>query len=330
MISNYGKAPDIIYKDTPIKDSYSLKDIDNNFIAFTSIDNILYIIYTNKSNSIVLYNLIDNKKINEIKNAHQKKILSFKYYFDNINKRDLIISSSGISDVVKIWDVQKLECIFTFSEMISACFLKEKNDIFIAGCKDEKIIIFNLNGNIIKEIQSYKYSENYIDNYIDSYYDNKLLLNYIIITSNDRNIISYDYEKNKILWEYSDGNCLIYSRSIAIVDDNEILKLISACWTGTIRIWNFRSSELLSTIKVSYEHICGICLWDSRYLFVGCGDKKLKLIDLKSYKKLNEFEGHNDYVMAIKKIIHPRFGECLLTQGYIFGNIKLWIIQDEK
>lgn len=317
MMDYYNEPPIIIRTiDTPIIDSYSFSDTDNHFVAFKSIDNILCVIYTNKRRSIILYNLIDKKKISEIKNAHDEKIDYIKYYFDSINKRDLFISGAKL---VKLWNANKLECLFVFGDMNSACFLREKNDIFIVGCK-ENIIVFDLDGNTEKIINSIKYTQFEVD----SYYDNKLLQNYII-TSNKNSIISYDYEKNKELWEYRDEGFNIYSRSIAITDDNEMLKLISASWIGIIRIWNFRSGELISKIKVSNDHTCGICLWDSRYLFLGNGDKKLKLIDLKSYKIINEFEDHEDYVITIKKIIHPQFGECLLTQGYFAGKIKLWI-----
>ena len=62
-----------------------------NFSAFKSINNIIYIIYANINKSIISYNLIENKKINEIINAHENEITGFRYYLDKINKRDLII-----------------------------------------------------------------------------------------------------------------------------------------------------------------------------------------------------------------------------------------------
>ena len=50
------------------KDSYSYYDIDNSFCVFKSINNIFYLIYANEYNSIISYNIIDNKKLIEIKN----------------------------------------------------------------------------------------------------------------------------------------------------------------------------------------------------------------------------------------------------------------------
>ena len=82
-----------------------------NFSAFKSINNIIYIIYANIYKSIISYNLIENKKINEIKNDHENEITGFRYYLDKINKRDLIISISGIDINLKLWNINKWESL---------------------------------------------------------------------------------------------------------------------------------------------------------------------------------------------------------------------------
>ena len=82
-------------------DSYCYIVLDNSFNVFKSIDNILYLIYTNKNNSIISYNLINNCKIIEIKNAHKQYITNFRYYLDKKNKRDLIISISAYDNNIK-------------------------------------------------------------------------------------------------------------------------------------------------------------------------------------------------------------------------------------
>ena len=50
-----------------VDDSYSYSYPNNTtFAVFTSIDNILILVYSNIRNSIVSYNVVDNKKIIEI------------------------------------------------------------------------------------------------------------------------------------------------------------------------------------------------------------------------------------------------------------------------
>ena len=93
---------DIQYLINLTKDSYTHFNLDNTFTVFKSINKILYMIYANENNSIIAYNLIDNKKMMEIKNSHDKYITNLRHYLDKINKRDLIISISDKDNDIKI------------------------------------------------------------------------------------------------------------------------------------------------------------------------------------------------------------------------------------
>ena len=74
----------------------------NLFIIFNSINNILCLIYPNERYSIISYDLINKKKINEIKNAHNEFISTFRHIVDKENKRDLIISISDENNSFKL------------------------------------------------------------------------------------------------------------------------------------------------------------------------------------------------------------------------------------
>ena len=133
----------IAFKKDIVSDSYIDKiGVDNIFIVFDSIDNILYLVYANNDFSIIFYHLIDNKKINEIKKAHDYYISNFRHYFDKNEKRDLILSISGFDNTIKLWNINKLECILTINEiyksgeMTSGCFINENNNIYIVVCHD--------------------------------------------------------------------------------------------------------------------------------------------------------------------------------------------------
>ena len=93
--SSKNNPKDLIFLKNLVIDSYSNNWLIDKFIVFKSLNNILYLIYSNNNKSIISYNIIDNKKINEIKNAHEDYISSFRYYLDNINQRDLVISLSS-------------------------------------------------------------------------------------------------------------------------------------------------------------------------------------------------------------------------------------------
>jgi len=56
------KPKDIKFLTDIVNDSYDNKGLDNAFIVFNSINQILYLIYSNKSKSIICYDLNENKK----------------------------------------------------------------------------------------------------------------------------------------------------------------------------------------------------------------------------------------------------------------------------
>ena len=105
-------------------------------------------------------------------------------------------------------------------------------------------------------------------------------------------------------------------------------KLIKSCYNGNITIWDFHSGLLLNTIKASTTILREICLYDNEYLFVGCDDRTIKLIEYKNLKVIKELIGHKNRVISIKKINHPQYGKFLFSQGSGSDSIKLWIISN--
>jgi WD40 repeat protein len=185
----------------------------------------------------------------------------------------------------------------------------------------EPIKIFNFRGEKIKEIKD----SDKKTFFIDTFYDKDNQTNYII-TGNLYYIKTYDYNKNEVYHKYfdSDTGCHI---SIIIYDDEGIKKLIESCSDGNIRIWNFHSAALLKRIKVFDDWLFGICLWNKDYLFVGCKNTMIRLVDIKEGYIIKYLEGPKSGIFTIKKIIHPKFGECLLSQGYEGDQIKLYSFQ---
>ena len=53
----------------------------------------------------------------------------------------------------------------------------------------------------------------------------------------------------------------------------------------------------------------------------------IRLVDLNEGYIIKYLEGPKSGVFTIKKIIHPKYGECLLSQGYEGDQIKLYSFQ---
>ena len=313
---------------------------DKTFIIFKSINDILYLIYSkkkeDKNNSIISYNLIDLKKVTEIKNAHIEEISNFRHYLDKYNKRDLILSISAKDNNLKVWEINNYQFLLNINNinrkgfLKSACFLNYKNQIFILTSNyshsenSDPIKIYDLNGNKIKEI-NYRNNHTF---FIDTYYDIDMDTNYII-TGNFGYVKSYDYNNNKKYHKYRDNKQSDHyeHHSVIIYNNEDIIKMIETSENGEIRIWDFHSKELLNKIKVSdnnYDNLYGISLWNNDYIFIGCGNA-IKLLDLNEEKVIGNLIGHNFNVITLKTIVHPKYGECLISQDLYDGNIKLWI-----
>ena len=327
-----------------IEDSYCDYYYDS-FCVFKSINEIFYLIYAKKNRSIIFYDLKENKIIIEIKKAHKKYIKSFRHYLDKINKRDLLISITGSSCNIKLWNINNYECLANIKKinkisLKSACFLNDNNNIYIitnnSSCHDcsisEPIKIFDVNGNKVKEINDIK-EETY---YIDIYYDNQSDKKYII-TANNGYSISYDYNQNKIYNKYCSNdnekfknNTIINHHCVIVSNTKEIVKLIESNSVDDdfIRIWNFHSGNLLNKIKIIEFPNC-MYLWNNNYLLIGCFAQTITILDLndeKIVKKLKVEQGPQ----TIKKFVHPQFGECLLTQCEDKGPISLLITNKIK
>ena len=300
--------------------------VDNTMVTFKSIDDILYFIYSNRQCSIISYNLIDNKKINEIKKGHNSRITNLRHYLDKDKNQDLIISTS-LDNNLKLWTINNWECflnierIYEKGEMLSACFLILNNQIYILASNTDyyqiskPIKVFNLKGIKIKEI----YHSSDEINIIDVYYEKNQPY---ILTGNNGFVQSFDYNKNKVYHIYNDKDKKSHL-SLIIKKENKLIKLIESSEDKNIRIWNFHTGKLLNKIYISNETLYGICLWNNAYLLAGCADNTIKIVDIEKSKIIGNIIGHNKGVLVLAKVHIPNYGECLISQEN--GEItKLW------
>ena len=312
-----------------VNDSYDHCGLVNAFIVFKSINDILYLIYATQNKSFISYDLINNKMIKEIKNYHNNYINNFRHYLDKINKRDLIISISPGDNNIRLWNVNNWECLTNITNinesgiLYSACFLNDNNKSYILTSNfnrdgnPEPIKIFDFNGKKIGEIND----SNDSTLIIKIYYDEILSNNYIV-TGNLNNIKSYNYHKNKCYHKYYEKGNKHMHFDLIIKDIKNKIKLIECCEDGNIRIWNFHSGIMMNKIKVMNDLITGLCLWNENYIFIGIKGEIL-LLELKNEILVKTLEGHNNHC-TIKKIIHPQYGECLISQNNLNSKIKMW------
>ena len=313
----------ILLKEITTK-AYSDWIFENNFIVYNSFYQDLILVYTNESNSIVFYDLNKSIIIIKINNPHKECITNYNQIYSQNLKSDLVMSISKNDNNLKVWETKNMNCLVDLQNvnqsglLNSATFLLYNNDIYILTSNrnwinPECIKVFDFTETKKREI----YKSNYNTFVIDTFYDKKNLKTYII-TGNEGSIISYDYEDNNKYHEYFlQDEKKIFHHSIIVYDDNDMTKLIeSSDGSGYIRIWDFHSGTLLNQIKLSILAVKAISLWNNSFLFVGCGDKTIKILNLDNNKIIDSLIGHSNSICCIKVIKHPIFGKCLISQGH--------------
>ena len=320
------KIPNLKLTDKNFSESYCYWGLGNSFIVI-NLDNKNYIIYATKNKSLIFYNLDKEKKEKEIKNAHTGPITDIAFCKKNSKNKNLIMSVSGSITNIKLWDINSLKCLFNLNaynmgNIFSSCFFNYDNNNYIITSNGQRneLIFYNLSGKIYKSMNLLDHSVFCID-----YFYDKKKLKYYIITGNNNYITSYDFEANQLYKQYKPSG-EGWHGAFKVYQNEFKIKLLDSCWQDDfLRIWDFHLGTLLSKIKTGGNNIKCISIFNSRYIFVGCADHSIKLIDTKINMIITNLIGHKEWVTTIKKIFIPNYGICILTQG--LGEketIKIW------
>ena len=338
-----------------IKDSYNIDYLDNTFVLYNSKNECLCLVYATEHKSIKCYSFGHQKIIKEIKNAHDDYITNFRHCFNKKNDKDMIMSISGWINNIKIWDGNSWNCLLNIDNvnnngyLFSSTFLvikqyninnlnnnnlnnnKYNEEYYIVSSNRnhlgtaEGIKLFDLNGKMLSNFPESNDNTCFIDTFCEKEKKgNKENLKYYIITGNTGHVKSYDFINKKLFMKYSEKNNKSDHLCIIIKKLEEIIKLIESCADSYIRIWKFHTGELLGKIDCK-NGLLGICFWNGDYLFTGCKDNSIKLIDIKNLKIMKTFNGHNNYVCTIRKIVHPKYGGCIISQSWHNDDIKIWM-----
>ena len=308
------------------------------FVVFNSINKIQYLIYSNKENSIIAFNLNTNQKITEIKKAHKEQISGFNHcYYKNL-EIDLIMSFSYKNNNIKVWNFNNWNCIFDLSNinkngsLFSACFAIINNSNFYicsSNCSDnennnEPIKIISLeNKKIIKKINN----SNDITWFINCYYENN---NCYIISANNLCVKSFNFNENILYHKYYEKNSNEGNSNFCINNNKEKTFLIVASFGENIRIFDFHTGILFNKINFEKKEIYGICLLNESHLCVSYFDQIekgcIKIYDYFNGDLIkNILLGNKNGICSIKQINLNEYGECLITQGVCNEQIKIFI-----
>ena len=331
--------------------------LNDIFEVFKSIkDNEDFLVSPNKTNfHLDIITLKDNKFYGALK-GHQKKVTSVRYFLNNYNNNEFLISSDEMG-IVFIWDIvnsyRKLYTINTkYNDIIYSCLL-----VFTGEANENTNSNYDNNNNtnntgyiitstfdISKENQNsatkvYSLENGEFINYIKNTNTNSVfyLLSWINKRDNRNYIIQFCYmkilitnllEDEEVYAELSQEQKLShYSGFIYEKKEEDKAYLYSSSKNGIINIWDLYNKVLVNNININGSILCHIIQWDDKYAIVAdYNGKSFKIINMESLRVENDIGGsHTKEVKSIKKIRHPYLGDSLLSAGND-NMIKLWSI----
>ena len=317
---------ELVFKQDICSNSHKTNSIDRVFCAFKSFNGEPLVVWGSTSLNIEFYDCNKDKIVKTIFQAHKQTIFSCRHYPDVRLRKDYIITSSNDRSV-KVWDITKDNYDLYISNVHNGyyiysvsllCHIHKETNYIITSCPNEKMKVWDFSGAYLRNFGQ----SNESTYFIDIFY-NKIQKKYFVINANSNDVKSYHFETGDLYQKYK-GTPQTWHMSAVVNDINDIFVLIESDGNGTIRIWNFDTAELLKSINSTNSiNLRGICLWNDRYLFAAGNDSQVKLFDLEEGKFVKTFTGHTSTVCTLEKIMHPKYGGCLISHA-LDGKLKIW------
>lgn len=355
---DYNISPNFEYEEDIIDDAEITYALIDSFEAFMSKkDNKPYLIYQNKGNQkLEVLKVLKNKyKLVESIEGHKTKITSIKYFFNEYENIEYLISSDydGKILITNITEDFKRQCLVktTYNNgQITCCLMifrlienidfdikkgiilmanknlqNQENQnchtkVYILGENGDMSFYKNLNGNNL-----------YNTSYILHWKNKKNNRDYIIDIGN-RKVEVIGLTKNDLYFEFRTSLETWYHCGYIFCDkkkDRDLLFITTI--KSYLFVFDLNYKQTIKSIKTSQqtERLYGILPWNYNYILIaGATSSDIKIIDINQIKYVgNIFIGHEDDFRCIKKINHPKFGYCIMT-GCDDSSIKLFKPKD--
>ena len=316
---------ELVFKQDICSNSHKTNSIDRVFCAFKSFNGEPLVVWGSTALNIEFYDCNKEKIVKTIYKAHHQTIFSCRHYADIRLRIDYIITSSNDRSV-KVWDATKDNYVLYIPNVHNGyyiysvsllCHLHQEKNFVITSCPNEKMKVWSFTG-----MYMYNFGQSNESTYFIDVFYNKNQKKYFIINANSNDVKSYYFESGDLYHKYK-GTPQTWHMSAVVNNINDIFALIESDGNGTIRIWNFDTAELLKSITAHSINLRGICLWNDKYLFAAGNDSQVKLFNLEEGKFVKSFKGHTSTVCTIEKIMHPKYGGCLISHA-LDGKLKIW------
>ena len=344
LSNNENKKKTIIKKEpknfeffkTITQDLFSDNFYNNRACIFSSYkDNNVYIVYGIYPCDLECYDVLKDEKILFVKKLHKKTFDSCRYFYDSINSKDLIITTS-LDCHVKIIDFKREESEIIFdlnleSDLMpiinTACLINDKIIVPLALLDSGEIKLYNINCECTGQI---KENAGFILG-LNSYFCKKENKNYILV-SNLEGILVFYFEDLSLYKGFipkfeEETNLCGFDEANIIEKDGNLILLAPSFYYGYLFFWDFNYGSLICRMTLE-TGISDICLWDNNYFFASLNEynySQFVLINTKntSVEKKFHVEDKNIRLCGIKLLRNESKGDFLIYSS-ITGKLDLY------
>ena len=323
-------------------DLFNRNYYNNRVFIFTySKDSNIYILYGTKSFDLECYSIIKEKKFIIIKKLHKTSFESCRQFYDKINNRNLILTSSFDEHIKVInFEIEKSEIIIDLnleSNVISiintACLINNKIAVPFSNVESGIIDFYDMNSTKIGKIEECGFIFG-----LSGYYWKKIKKHFILV-ANSEGIFAYNEDNlslyKKFIPKFQDESPYNGFDEGYIIENNELLILICPCfYYGYLFFFDFANGCLINKITLD-SGVSDICLWDNKYIFVAlnkCRNYQFVLLNTKYNKiekKFTEIDKGSKLLCGIKVVRNKSKGDFLITFN-MSGKLNLYIIKKPK
>lgn len=232
---------------------------------------------------------------------------------------------------LKIWNFINWTCLinipnkYSSGYLYSACFLNKQNNYYFVTSNFEEskfadsIKVYDYDKKIYKIINGSEFNVSFIK----VFYTNEETY---IISCNEENIKSYNYNQNKLFLKYQDLSSYLKIISFCVYTGKTI-KLFGSCHDSTIRIWDFFTGSIISKVKIHTYTLKSLCIVKERNFLIGCDKNEIQFLDLKGFNKVKTLNQSNENIFYIKKRYLSRLGSLIVSQGND-NHIEIWQLKE--
>ena len=329
------KDINFVFEKTVSSDLFKTNYYNNRACIFTSHkDDNIYIAYGIISLDLECYDVFNDKKITLIKKLHNESFDSRRYFYDEINIRDLLITSS-LDRHVKVINFNKEESKL----ILDLNFEAEESLIINTGYFIKDKILVPFSNYKFETVKFYDMESNYIDEFkenigfilcLNNYFWKKSNKN-IVLAASVNGIYSFFFEDLSFYKKFNAGETeetiILYIEPHIFEKEDSLIVVGPSFYNGYLYFWDFNNGSLICKITLESE-ISDIFIYNKKYILVNQHNgfqSEFVFIDTKKNKIEKIMNAQDkDNVCGSKILKHNSKGDFLIST-FMSGKLNLYI-----